>query len=82
MENAEWIGIGEVSGSATKANVTLPIRTPTEVQLNAVNGVGESSNVTKLVKPPLYYHSGKLLPLWIFNIRMSAQKAPASIEQS
>ncbi len=82
MENAEWIGLGEVSGSATKANVTLPIRTPTEVQLNAVNGVGESSNVTKLVKPPLYYHSGKLLPLCIFNIRMSAQKAPASIEQS
>lgn len=45
--------------NVTKANVTLPIRTPTEVQLIAENGVGQSKHVSKLVKPPLYYHSGR-----------------------
>ncbi|VDM32544.1 unnamed protein product [Hydatigera taeniaeformis] len=59
MDNPKWIDLVEVPGSLTKANVTLPIRTPTEVRINAINAVGRSDTTGRLVKPPLYYHTEK-----------------------
>ncbi|VDD82126.1 unnamed protein product [Mesocestoides corti] len=57
LETTNWINLKEVPGSENRTNVTLPIRIPTEVRLNAVSTVGESATVSRLVKPPLYYHS-------------------------
>ncbi|CUT99340.1 tyrosine protein kinase [Echinococcus multilocularis] len=59
MDNPKWVDLVEVPGSLTKANVTLPIRTPTEVRINAINAVGRSDITGRLVKPPLYYHTEK-----------------------
>lgn len=59
MTNPKWINLEKIQGSVTKANITLPIRNPTEVHINAINAVGESNNSRRLIKPPLYYHTDK-----------------------
>ena len=58
MDNPKWVNLVEVPGSLTKANITLPIRTPTEVRIRAINAIGHSTDASRLVKPPLYYHTG------------------------
>ncbi|KAM7539096.1 hypothetical protein Aperf_G00000048757 [Anoplocephala perfoliata] len=59
LDNPKWVDLGKIPGTTTKANVTLPIRTPTEVRINAVNAIGQSEVTGRLVKPPLYYHTGR-----------------------
>ncbi|VUZ41354.1 unnamed protein product, partial [Hymenolepis diminuta] len=59
MANPKWINLERIPGSVTKTNVTLPIRTPTEVRINAINAIGESNTTGRLVKPPLYYHTDR-----------------------
>lgn len=63
IDNPKWVNVGKIPGAMTKANVTLPIRTPTEVRITAVNAIGQSNVTGRLVKPPLYYHTGKQFSL-------------------
>ncbi|VDN96636.1 unnamed protein product [Rodentolepis nana] len=59
MTQTKWINLEKIQGPATKANITLPIRNPTEVHISAINAFGESNHSRRLVKPPLYYHTDK-----------------------